>query len=51
MNGQWADYDGIIEMNREWLSYLPMGVAEKIAFRNAEMLFDRKVTKDLIGTR
>ncbi|MEM7212262.1 MAG: amidohydrolase family protein [Pseudomonadota bacterium] len=51
VNGQWANYDGIIKMNREWLSYLPSEVAEKIAYRNAEKLFDRKVTKDLIGTR
>lgn len=50
VNGQWADYDGIISMNREWLSYLPREVAEKIAFRNAEMLFDRDITMDLIGT-
>lgn len=51
VNGQWASYDGIIQMNREWLSYLPREVAEKIAYKNAEKLFGRKVTKDLIGTR
>ena len=51
VNGQWASYDGIIDMNREWLSYLPRDVAEKIAYRNAEGLFGRKVTTDLIGKR
>ena len=51
VNGQWADYDGIIEMNREWLSHLPRDVAEKIAYKNAEKLFDRKIGGHLIGTR
>lgn len=50
VNGQWASYDGIIGMNREWLSHLPRDVAEKIAFKNAEKLFNRSVTMDLIGT-
>ena len=51
VNSQWADYRGLIAINRQWLSYLPRETAEKIAFRNAEKLFGRKVTKDLIGTR
>ncbi|MGD1923268.1 MAG: amidohydrolase family protein [Paracoccaceae bacterium] len=51
VNGQWADYDGIIDLNREWLSHLPRDVAEKIAFRNAEDLFGRAVSRDLLGTR
>ncbi|MEM9062010.1 MAG: amidohydrolase family protein [Pseudomonadota bacterium] len=51
VNGQWADYDGIIEMNRRWLSYLPREVAEKIAYRNAEGLFGRKISRDQFGTR
>ena len=51
VNGQWDDYDGIISMNREWLSHLPFDVAVKIAYQNAENLFDRRIGKDLIGTR
>lgn len=51
VNGQWDDYDGIISMNREWLSHLPYEVAVKIAYQNAENLFDRRIGKDLIGTR
>ena len=51
VNGQWSSYDGIIEMNRRWLAYLPREVAEKIAYKNAEALFGRKVSVDLIGTR
>lgn len=51
VNSQWDDYDAIIASNRRWLSQLPRDVAEKIAFRNAERFFGRKVTLDLIGTR
>ena len=51
VNGQWSSYDGIIEMNREWLAHLPQDVAEKIAYRNAEALFGIEVSHDLIGTR
>lgn len=51
VNGQWDNYAGIIASNRRWLSKLPRAVAEKIAFRNAERLFDRKISTDLIGKR
>lgn len=51
VNGQWASYNGIIELNREWLSHLPRDAAEKIAYRNAERLFGREISMDLIGTR
>lgn len=51
VNGQWADYDGIIDHNRAWLALLPRDVAEKIAYKNAEKLFGRKVSQGLIGTR
>ncbi|MDU8927267.1 amidohydrolase family protein [Alisedimentitalea sp. MJ-SS2] len=49
VNSQWDDYSGIIASNREWLSYLPRDVAEKLAYRNAERLFGRSITMDLIG--
>ena len=51
VNGQWDRYDAIMDSNRLWLSQLPRSVAEKIAYRNAERLFGRDVTMDLIGTR
>jgi predicted TIM-barrel fold metal-dependent hydrolase len=51
VNGQWDNYQSIMASNRAWLSKLPRAVAEKIAYKNAEALFDRKVTMDLIGTR
>lgn len=51
VNGQWAQYDRLIERNRRWLGRLPRSIAETIAFRNAERLFGRKISIDLIGTR
>ncbi|MGI9507817.1 MAG: amidohydrolase family protein [Geminicoccaceae bacterium] len=51
VNGQWDRYSDIIAINRLWLSKLPRSVAEKIAYRNAEILFDRKVSMDQLGTR
>lgn len=51
MNFQWDNYHQLISRNRLWLSHFPRDVAEKIAFRNAERLFKRKVDMDLIGTR
>ena len=51
VNSQWDRYDSIIASNRQWLSLLPRPVAEKIAFRNAERLFGRTITTDLIGKK
>lgn len=51
VNGQWDDYDAIIDSNRRWLSQLPREVAEKIAYKNAEKAFARTITMDLIGTK
>jgi predicted TIM-barrel fold metal-dependent hydrolase len=51
VNSQWDRYSDIMAMNRRWLSKLPKSVAEKIAFKNAEKLFGRKVSKEQIGTR
>ena len=51
INGQWDNYESIIDSNRRWLSKLPESVARKIAYQNAEKLFDRKVSMDLIGKR
>jgi len=51
VNGQWANYSSIIDSHREWLSKLPESVARKIAYQNAEKLYDRKISMDLIGTR
>ncbi len=51
VNGQWDNYEGLIAENREWLSHFPREVAEQIAFRNAERLFKRKISMDLIGTK
>jgi len=51
INAQWDRYTGIMSSNRAWLSKLPRDVAEKIAYKNAEKLFGRKVSMDLIGTK
>ena len=51
VNGQWDNYDAIIASNRRWLAKLPRTVAEKLAYKNAERLFDRKISMKLIGTR
>jgi predicted TIM-barrel fold metal-dependent hydrolase len=51
VNSQWDNYDAIIAANRAWLSKLPRDVAEKIAYRNAERIFGRDVSMELIGTR
>ena len=51
VNGQWANYSEIMASNRKWLSMLPRSVAEKIAYKNAEKLFGRKISMEQIGTR
>lgn len=51
VNAQWHNYTSIIGSNRLWLSKFPRSVAEKIAYKNAEKLFGRKISLDLIGTR
>jgi hypothetical protein len=51
VNGQWANYERLIARNRQWLRHLPRDIAENIAFKNAERLFKRKVSKELFGTR
>jgi predicted TIM-barrel fold metal-dependent hydrolase len=51
VNSQWDQYDEIIDLNRRWLSFFPREIVEKIAYKNAEILFDRKISKDQFGTR
>jgi hypothetical protein len=51
VNDQWAAYAELVELNRMWLSLLSREIAEKIAYKNAERLFGRKVGKHLIGQR
>ncbi len=51
VNGQWDRYADIMSLNRRWLSKLPRSVAEKIAYRNAEELFGRKISMDQVRTR
>ncbi|WP_164662276.1 amidohydrolase family protein [Tropicibacter sp. Alg240-R139] len=51
VNGQWDDYDEIIQSNRAWLALLPRDIAEQIAYRNAERIFGRSISMDQIGTR
>jgi len=51
VNGQWENYTSIMASHRHWLSMLPEDVARKIAYGNAERLFGRKVSMELIGTR
>ena len=50
VNSQWDRYADIMAINRQWLAKLPRSVAEKIAYKNAEKLFDRKISTDQIGT-
>ena len=51
VNSQWDRYADIMALNRRWLSKLPRDVAEKIAYKNAEELFGRKVSMEQVGTR
>jgi hypothetical protein len=51
VNNQWDIYAELIALNRQWLATLPRDIAEKIAYKNAERLFGRKVTPELIGKR
>ena len=47
----WDDYEGLIALNRAWLSKLPRPIAERIAYKNAAKLFKRRISRDLIGKR
>ncbi len=40
---RWGVYKGLIDEHRAWLGKLPPDVAEKIAYRNAEALFGKKL--------
>lgn len=51
VNNQWDNYSDIIASNRRWLSRLPRDVAEKIAYKNAEKLFNRDISMKRIGTK
>lgn len=51
VNDQWDNYARIMESNRAWLAKLPRPVAEKIAYKNAERLFGRTISMELIGKR
>lgn len=51
VNGQWDSYSEIMESNRKWLAKLPRKVAEKIAYGNAERLFNREISMEQIGTK
>lgn len=51
VNSQWDEYGYLISLNRQWLSQFSREVAERIAYRNAERLFGRTVSLDLLGKR
>ncbi|TCL09135.1 putative TIM-barrel fold metal-dependent hydrolase [Shimia isoporae] len=51
VNSQWDNYEAIIASNRAWLSVLPRDIAEQIAYKNAERVFGRTVSRSLLGTR
>lgn len=51
VNEQWASYEELIDLNRQWLSKLPRPMAERIAYKNAARLFKRTVSRKLIGRR
>jgi len=50
-NAQWESYQDLIETNRRWLKQFPRDVAEQVAYKNAERLFGRDVSRESIGTR
>ena len=51
VNAQWENYAQLIAHNRKWLAHLTNETARKIAYRNAERLFGRKIGAELIGKR
>jgi predicted TIM-barrel fold metal-dependent hydrolase len=51
VNAQWDIYRELIDLNRKWLSRFSPSIAEMIAYKNAEQLFGRKVSNDLLGKR
>ena len=51
VNSHWDDYEGLIALNRAWLSKLPRKIAEQIAYKNAAKLFKRKISRNLIEKR
>jgi len=51
INYQWEDYDQLIAINRKWLAHLTANTAKKIAYKNAERLFGRKIGPHLFGKR
>ncbi len=51
VNSQWENYSAIMDMNRLWLSQFPREIAEKLAYKNAERVFGRKISMEQIGTR
>ncbi len=51
VNGRWDVYGSIMDSNRLWLSYFPREVAEKIAYKNAERVFSREISMELIGQK
>jgi predicted TIM-barrel fold metal-dependent hydrolase len=50
-NSQWAEYRDLISINRKWLSQFSHAVAENIAYKNAQRLFGREVSNQLLETR
>jgi predicted TIM-barrel fold metal-dependent hydrolase len=51
VNSQWENYSAIMDMNRLWLSQFPREIAEKLAYKNAERVFGRKISMEQIGVR
>ena len=51
VNSQWDNYSQLIDLNRQWLSLFPRSIAEKLAYKNAEKLFKRKISMEQIGKR
>jgi predicted TIM-barrel fold metal-dependent hydrolase len=50
-NSQWAEYRDLITINRKWLGQFSRSIAESVAYKNAERLFERQVSNQLLGTR
>lgn len=51
VNSQWDNYEGLVDLNRRWLSKLPREISERVAYRNTARLFRRKNSPDLLGLR
>jgi predicted TIM-barrel fold metal-dependent hydrolase len=51
VNTQWGQYSNLISLNRHWLSQFTFEVAHQIAYKNAERIFNKKISLELLGQK